>query len=303
MRPVAVPASFSRKRCRESITSEVMEGRPAAALSSRMTSVHTFGDHLREWRQRRRMSQLDLACEAEISTRHLSFIETGRSSPSREMVLRLAERLDVPLRERNVLLVAAGYAPAFAERSLDDPALRNARKAIDLVLAGHEPYPALAIDRHWTMQAANKAVAPLIAGVEPSLLQPPVNVLRLSLHPQGLAPRIANLKQWREHLIERLRRQIDISGDPALVKLMSELRSYPIRETVRAMKPMTDVGDGAVIVPFQLVTDAGILSFFSTTTLFGMPLDITLSELALESFFPADPATAQMLGRCLQQGT
>jgi len=164
------------------------------------------GDLLREWRQRRRMSQLDLASEAEISTRHLSFLETGRAQPSRDMVLHLAEQLEVPLRERNVLLVAAGFAPVFAERSLEDPALQSARKAVDLVLAGHEPYPALAVDRHWTLIAANGAVGRIIGGADASLLQPPVNVLRLSLHPKGLAPRIVNLPEWRAHLLARLRR-------------------------------------------------------------------------------------------------
>ena len=162
-----------------------------------MGTPQPVGDLLREWRQRRRLSQLDLAGEAEISTRHLSFVETGRAEPSREMVLHLAERLEVPLRERNVLLVAAGYAPVFRERQLADPALSCARQAIDLVLKGHEPYPALAVDRHWTMVATNGAVGPLVAGADASLLQPPINVLRLSLHPEGLAPRIANLVEWR----------------------------------------------------------------------------------------------------------
>jgi len=163
------------------------------------------------------MSQLDLACEADISTRHLSFLETGRSLPSREMILHLAERLDVPLRERNVLLVAAGYAPVFPERALSDPALQAARSAIALVLEGHEPYPALAVDRHWTLVAANDAVTRLLAGTASALLRPPVNVLRLSLHPEGLAPRIANLQEWRTHLLARLRRQIEVSADPILV--------------------------------------------------------------------------------------
>jgi transcriptional regulator with XRE-family HTH domain len=262
-----------------------------------MAAVETLGDHLREWRRRRRMSQLDLACEAEISTRHLSFIETGRSTPSRDMVLRLAERLDVPLRECNVLLVAAGHAPAFAERSLDAPALHNARKAVDLVLAGHEPYPALAVDRHWALVAANAAVGPLIAEAAPELLQPPVNVLRLSLHPRGLAPRITNLKQWRTHLLDRLRRQIEVSGDAVLEKLFAELSAYPAPGNVRAMTPVSSDDYGDVVVPFQLVTATGVLSFFSTTTIFGTPLDVTLSELALESFFPADAATAAVLGR------
>ena len=173
----------------------------------------TIGNHLREWRQRRRLSQLDLALEAEISTKHLSFLETGRAQPSRDMVLKLAEQLDVPLRERNVLLVSAGYAPVFPQRSLQDPALQAARKAVDLVLKGHEPYPALAVDRHWTLVAHNAAVPALLAGAAARLLQPPVNVLRLSLHPQGLAPRIENLAEWRAHLLARLRQQIDVTAD------------------------------------------------------------------------------------------
>src|SRR5947207_660389 len=179
----------------------------------------TIGNHLREWRQRRRLSQLDLALEAEISTKHLSFLETGRSQPSRDMVLRLAEHLDVPLRERNVLLVSAGYAPVFPQRQLADPALDAARKAIDLVLKGHEPYPALAVDRHWTLVAHNAAVPPLLAGADPGLLAPPVNVLRLSLHPSGIAPRIANLAEWRGHLLDRLRRQVETTADPVLTEL------------------------------------------------------------------------------------
>src|SRR5262249_13522249 len=262
-----------------------------------MATARAIGDHLREWRHRRRMSQLDLACDADISTRHLSFLETGRSLPSRDMVLRLAERLDVPLRERNVMLVAAGYAPAFAERSFDDPALSGVRQAVDLVLAGHEPYPALAVDRHWIMLAANAAIPPLLSGIDPGLLQPPVNVLRLSLHPAGLAPRIPNLAEWRAHLLERLRRQIDVSGDPVLLELMQELRAYPCPTNVRAMRPAPRVDPGSVVVPLQLVTAAGMLSFVSTTTMFGTPVDITVAELALESFFPADTATAHILGR------
>src|SRR3954447_6267682 len=164
-----------------------------------MNTISTIGDHLRDWRQRRRMSQMDLALEANISTRHLSFLETGRSQPSREMVLLLAEQLEVPLRERNVLLISAGFAPVYSQRGLDDPALAAAREAVDLVLKGHEPYPALAIDRHWSMLAHNSVVPKLLAGVEPRMLAPPVNILRLSLHPEGLAPRIVNYAQWREH--------------------------------------------------------------------------------------------------------
>ena len=192
-----------------------------------MISSVPVGSLLREWRQRRRMSQLDLALEAEISARHLSFIETGRSQPSREMVLQLTERLDIPLRERNVLLVAAGYAPIFPEKTLDDPALAAARRAVDLVLKGHEPFPALAVDRHWNLIASNAAVPPLLIGADPSLLRPPINVLRLSLHPDGLAPRIANLAEWRAHLLARLRRQIEISADKVLVELLNELAALP----------------------------------------------------------------------------
>jgi len=259
------------------------------------TAVRPVGEYLREWRQRRRLSQLDLALEAEISTRHLSFLETGRASPSRDMVLHLAERLDMPLRERNALLVAAGFAPVFSERRLDDPALLQARQAMELVLAGHEPYPALAIDRHWNLVASNKAVPPLLAGVDPSLLQAPVNVLRLSLHPLGLAPRIANHAQWRAHLLERLRRQIEVSADPVLGGLLDELEAYPAPAGAGMLSAVPDYA--GVVVPFQLMTDDGLLSFISTTTVFGTPVDVTLSELALESFFPADAATAAMLRR------
>jgi transcriptional regulator with XRE-family HTH domain len=281
-----------------------------------MTGVQTqpVGNLLRKWRERRRLSQLDLACEAEISTRHLSFLETGRSLPSREMVLRLAERLDVPLRERNTLLVAAGYAPAFPERPLDDPALQSARKAVDLVLAGHEPYPALAIDRHWTLIASNKALPPLLAGVDPSLLRPPVNALRLSLHPAGLAPRIANLAEWRSHLLARLRRQIEVTADPILEELLNELCGYPApvegaensgAENSGAENSGAENGgageSAGVAVPFRLVTEQGVLSFISATTIFGTPVDVTLSELALESFFPADAATTNVLRRFAEE--
>jgi transcriptional regulator with XRE-family HTH domain len=260
------------------------------------TSVRPVGDHLRSWRQRRRMSQLDLALEAQISQKHLSFVESGRSSPSREMVLTLAERLDLPLRERNVLLHAAGYAPIFPERSLDDPALKAARAAVDLVLKGHEPFPALAVDRHWRLVAANAAVAPLLADVgDPALLQPPMNVLRLSLHPQGLAPRIANLPEWRAHLLERLRHQIDVTGDAVLARLMRELSGYPETNDSTAATRVPAADYAGVVVPLRLATDGGVLSFFSTTTVFGTPVDVTLSELAIEAFFPADEATAQAL--------
>jgi transcriptional regulator with XRE-family HTH domain len=256
------------------------------------TSVRPVGDILREWRQRRRLSQLDLAMEADISTRHLSFLETGRSRPSRDMVLHLAERLDVPLRDRNLLLHAAGYATVFPERPLDDPALQVARQAIDQVLAGHEPFPALAVDRHWTLVTANAASQRLMADIDAALLQPPVNVLRLSLHPAGLAPRTENLAEWRAHLLSRLRHQIDVTGDPVLARLLRELRDYPA-----PAEDGVDVEPTAVVVPFKLITEAGVLAFFSTTTVFGTPVDITLSELALEAFYPADAATTEVLRR------
>jgi transcriptional regulator with XRE-family HTH domain len=255
-----------------------------------MQKTGSVGSALREWRLRRHLSQLGLACEADISARHLSFVETGRAAPSREMVLRLAERLDVPLRERNGLLIAAGYAPVFQERPLTDPALAAARKAVELVLDGHEPYPALAIDRRWTLISANSTALRLLGGVSPTLLSPPVNVLRVSLHPDGLAGRIANLAEWHAHVVSRLRRQIDLTADPVLAEILAEMKSYrPAAEH----SPSPDYG--GVLVPLRLATPEGVLSFISTTTVFGTPVDITLSEIALESFFPADAATAEAL--------
>ena len=243
------------------------------------------------------MSQLALAVEAEISAKHLSFLETGRAAPSRAMVLRLAEQLAVPLREQNILLVAAGYAPVFPERPLDAPELAAARRAVDLVLRGHEPYPALAIDRHWTLLAANRAVAVLLAGIDAALLQPPVNVIRLSLHPAGLAPRIANYGQWRGHLLARLRRQIEVSADPVLVELHREVAALPVPGAAQGRTVAPAEAGAAVVVPLELRSDAGTLVFLSTTTIFGTPVDITVAELALESFFPADAATAEAMGR------
>ncbi|AWM87823.1 transcriptional regulator [Microvirga sp. 17 mud 1-3] len=261
----------------------------------------TIGDHLRDWRQRRRMSQMDLALEADISTRHLSFLETGRSQPSREMVLHLADRLDIPLRERNILLVAAGYAPVYSQRPLDDPALQAARQAIDLVLKGHEPYPALAVDRHWSLVAANGALMPLVGAVDPVLLKPPVNVLRLSLHPGGLAPRIANFSEWRDHILARLHHQVEMTADAVLMKLMDELRAYPAPAgTSRTPHPRQDYA--GVLVPLRLRSEEGELTLFSTTTVFGTPVDVTLSELAIEAFFPADPETAAILRKSAEAG-
>jgi len=258
-----------------------------------MNATRPVGDLLREWRQRRRLSQLDFAVEAEISSKHLSFLETGRARPSRDMLLKLTELLDVPLRERNTLLVAAGFAPMFAERKLDDPALQSAREAMELVLKGHEPFPAIAVDRHWNLLASNRAAAPFLHDANPKLLEPPFNVLRLTLHPDGLAPRIVNLAQWRIHLLARLRRQIEISADTTLMALYEELIGYPAPQTpVRVSE--TEAAN-AFVVPFRLATPAGVLSFISTTTVFGTPIDVTLSELALETFFPADAMTAAAL--------
>jgi transcriptional regulator with XRE-family HTH domain len=262
-----------------------------------MMNGRRVGAVLREWRQRRQLSQLDLACEAEISTKHLSFLETGRSQPSREMVMHLAELLDIPLRERNVALVSAGFAPVFPERALDDPALSVARRAIDLLLTGHEPYPALAVDRHWTLVAANRPTQFLMAGADPSLLQPPINVLRLTLHPAGLASRVVNYSEWRAHTLSRLRRQIEVSADPVLEELAAELESYPVPATAAAAKPQEVADFAGVVVPMRFDTGAGIISLFGTITIFGTPVDITLAELALESFFPADAESAELLRR------
>ena len=210
------------------------------------------------------------------------------------MLLRLAGRLEIPLRDQNALLLAAGYAPAYPERALDDPALRSAKEVVERVLAGHEPYPALAVDRHWRLVAANHAVGALLSGVDSALVKPPVNVLRLSLHPDGLAPRIANLTQWRAHLLERLRRQVELTADAVLARLLDELRGYPKGERREPADARSDVG---VAVPLRLRTEHGVLAFLSTTMVFGTPVDVTLSELAIEAFFPADAATATALRR------
>ncbi|WP_440110469.1 helix-turn-helix domain-containing protein [Acidovorax sp. BL-A-41-H1] len=258
------------------------------------TTPEPFGARLRIWRQHRHLSQLDLADAADVSTRHVSFLETGRTNPSRDMVLRLCERLDVPLRERNALLTAAGYAPMYRERRLDDPAMAAARAAVELVLKGHEPCPAIALDRHWNMVASNRAAQALLSSlVGPEQLADPVNVFRLSLHPQGLAPRIVNLAQWRAHLFARLHQQIQATADPLLVELQAELMQYPApADTAPRSMPGELLG---VVMPFCIQTPQGQLSLISTTTIFGTPVDVTLQELAVESFFPADEFTAQVL--------
>src|SRR3954469_18499707 len=247
---------------------------------------------LRDWRQRRRMTQMDVALEAGVSARHLSFVETGRSAPSADMVKRLAEQLDVPLRERNELLLAAGYAPAFGQRDLDEPEMGPVREALDRVLAGHEPFPAVVVDRDWGMVAGNSAIPLLTAGVADHLLEPPVNVLRLTLHPEGMAPRIANLPEWRAHLLDRLGRQAVVSGDPALSALYDELAALPGGGPA---SPQPDLAAGEIAVPLRIRAEGGELSFISTMTTFGTAVDVTVSELSIEAFFPADAATAQAL--------
>ena len=249
------------------------------------------GELLRQWRERRRISQLDLSIEADISSRHLSFVETGRSQPSRDMVLRLADTLDVPLRERNHLLLAAGYAPVYGEAALDAPQMAAVRQAIRLVLKAHEPFPAVVVDRGWNLVDANATINLLTAGAAPQLLEPPVNVLRLALSPDGLAPRIVNLAEWHAHLLARLRREIAVSADERLIELLDELRQYPGDDKLDVDMP----GSGDVVVPLRIRTDLGELRLLSTVATFGTPLDVTVAELSIESFFPANPETADAL--------
>ena len=248
---------------------------------------------LRDWRQRRRLSQMELALEAGVSTRHLSFVETGRSRPSAEMVLHLAERLEVPLRERNELLLAAGFAPQYPARSFDDPALHEIRDAVSRVLAAHEPYPAIAVDRHWNLIASNAALGPMLEGVAPDLLVPPVNTIRLALHPDGVAPRIINLGEYRADLLGRLEREARLTGDAGLDELYAEMLGYPGPE---APPPALAA---AVTVQLRLAAppgdDGGELAFFSTITTFGTAVDVTVAELSVEAFFPADAHTADRL--------
>lgn len=270
-----------------------------------MTTVlaRPVGELLREWRERRRLSQLELSSQTDISTRHLSFVENGRARPSAQLILRLTEHLDVPLRDRNRALLAGGYAPAYPETALDAPRLSAVREAVTRVLAGHQPYPAAAVDRHWQMVDGNAGVALFTEDCAPQLLDPPVNVLRLSLHPDGMAPRIENLAQWRGHLLDRLHRQAATTGDRFLEELHEELSGYP-GGAVSAFRAGAGSGSGSgyggtgadrLVVPLRYRHGNEVLSFFSTTTVFGTPLDVTLAELAIESFFPADPATAARL--------
>jgi transcriptional regulator with XRE-family HTH domain len=261
-------------------------------MTTARNAPRPVGELLRRWREHRRLSQLELSIQADVSTRHLSFVETGRSLPSRDMLLHLADELELPLRERNHLLLAAGYAPVYTETALDAPQMSAVRAALRQVLAAHEPFPAVVVDRHWNMVDANATIALFLAGVAPHLLAPPVNVLRVSLHPEGMARRIVNLGEWRAHLLGRLRRQITLSGDPELSRLYQELGSYPCDQP----EPKVELpGPGDVVVPLRIRHSDGELAFVSTVAAFGTPLDITVAELAIESFFPADPETASAL--------
>jgi transcriptional regulator with XRE-family HTH domain len=257
-------------------------------LARRAPATPPVGQLLREWRERRRISQLDLSIQADISARHLSFVETGRSRPTPGMILRLSEQLDVPLRERNALLLAGGYAPAYPEHSLDEPELTRLRAALRQILTGHEPYPALVVNRWWEMLDGNAAIAVLTEGCDPALLTSPVNALRVSLHPDGMAPRIANLAEWRAHILERLHRQVHTTRDPRLAELHAELAAYPGGVTERP--ELTDVA-----VPLRLRRGDQELAFFSMTAIVGAPLDVTVAEVAIESFYPADAETAAAL--------
>ena len=263
-----------------------------------MTARPHAGDLLRQWRQRRRLSQLDLAIAADVSSRHLSFVETGRSRPTSDMILRLAEHLEVPLRDRNTLLLAGGYAPAYPEHGLAEPELRAVQAALSRVLKGHEPYPAVVVNRWWELVDANAGIALFTRHVKPELLAPPANVLRLSLHPDGMAPRIANLPEWRAHLLARLHHQAEATGDARLAELHAELAAYPAGNGQGQAEPclFPAPARAEVVVPLRYHGDARELCFLSITAVVGTQMDVTVSELAIESFYPADAPTAAALG-------
>ncbi|UDY36159.1 helix-turn-helix transcriptional regulator [Dermatobacter hominis] len=253
------------------------------------------GDLLRGWRVRRRRSQLDLSHEVGVSTRHLSFVETGRSRPSPELVLAIADRLDVPLRDRNRLLLAAGYAPRYSERSLDDPAMLPVLRSVQRMLDAHDPFPGVVVDRSWDVVLTNAAASALTAGVPDHVLTPTVNVFRLCLHPDGLAGRTLNLDDWAAYLLRQLHRAVELTGEPALVELESEVRSYPAAAGAPAAGEPTDDDEPPLLVPLRLEVAGRELSLFTTLTTFGTPRDVTLDELAVELFFPADDATEAVL--------
>lgn len=263
------------------------------AVTTRSSAI---GELLRGWRQRRNLSQLELALDAAVSSRHLSFVETGRARPSREMILRLAEQLEVPLRDRNPMLLAAGYAPVYVERPLDSPEMATARDALDRFLRAHEPYPAVVVDRYHNLVAANDALDLLLDGVSPELLEDPANGMRIALHPDGMAPRTLNLPEWSAHLLRRVRREAQITGDPELAALYDELVAYPGVETGVVQG---ELQEGDIVLPLRLRDPDGEreLAFFSTLSTFGTAIDITLSELAIEAFYPANAQTALRLLR------
>jgi transcriptional regulator with XRE-family HTH domain len=259
-----------------------------------VTTVATpprLGELLKMWRSKRRLSQLDLAGLAGVSSRHLSFVETGRSKPSREMVLHLAEHLDVPLRDRNLLLTAAGFAPVYQESPLDAPELASVRQAIEVILANHEPRPAFVIDGVWNLVEANAGISAFLDLISPELLEPPLNVIRASLHPRGLSRFIVNFDEYAAHVIERLNRQLATTSDPGLAALLDEVSDYP--EVARAIGDIGALPPPAAVLPMHFrLPDGTEMRFFSTMTVFGSPLDVTIAELAIESFFPADEVTA-----------
>lgn len=262
------------------------------------TAPTPIGELLRTWRQRRNLSQLELALGADVSSRHVSFLETGRAQPSREMVIRLAEELEIPLRERNSLLLAAGYAPVYEERPLDAPEMDAIRQALDRFLRAHEPYPAVVVDRYHNLITANDALDLLLEGVDPALLEPPANGMRIALHPRGMAPRTLNLPEWSAQLLQRVRREAQVTGDPDLAGLYEELVGYP---GVQVTAPHADVHPGDIVLPLKLLDTDGSseLAFFSTLSTFGTAADITLSELAIEAFYPANAHTAMRLIRAI----
>lgn len=265
-----------------------------AADSAGSAEPSRVGVLLREWRRYRRISQLELASRIDSSARHLSCVETGRAKASRNMVLRLADDLDVPLRERNDLLLAAGYAPEYREADLDGDEMTAVRSALDQLLNGHEPYPAVVVDREWNLVSSNRAVSVLLDGVASELLEPPVNVMRLALHPEGLAARSTNFVEMRAHLLERLLRQVNATGDVRLRALYDEVCAYGPPEGVDDVPAQGRI-PVEVVIPTRFRSPHGELSMFSTVATFGAPADITLSELAIESFFPADEHTAAVL--------
>lgn len=252
------------------------------------------GPLLRAWREQRRVSQLELALRAGSSARHISFVETGRARPSEEMVLRLAEHLDVPVRERNALLLAAGYAPRFPETPLDDPALGALREGIEQLIGGFEPYPALVVNALYDVVAANSGVLELLDGVPQDLLEPPLNTMRLTLHPRGLAPRIRNLRQWRGHLLAQMERHIALRRSEPLRALYEEVAAYPVPASAGEDEEAEEVA-AYFALPMRIEHRGRTLSFVSSVSTFNTPMDVTVAELAVETLLPADPATAKYL--------